>query len=170
MYTGQSDNRFSSSYTSDAMSEEEAIKYAIKMGISDSLRGIGQIFGNITGNDDLLEKLKKKDEKLKKIFENPNYGDDVFKYYLGASVVGDPVGYLGVGGWAKKVKTLSQAMAYGAGLGGAYGGIAYVGEGENRAFNALVGTTAGGVIGLGGAGITRGIQKAMEKILHLLKL
>ena len=35
MYTGQSDNRFSSSYTSDAMSEDEAKKYAMKMGITD---------------------------------------------------------------------------------------------------------------------------------------
>jgi hypothetical protein len=163
MYTGQSDNRFSSSYTSDAMSEEEAKKYAIKMGITDSLRGIQQMYGNITGNDDLLEKLKKKDEKLKKIFENPNYGDDVFKYYLGAAVVGDPVGYIPVAGWLKKSKTLSQSMGYGAGMGFLYGGAAYVGEGESRVFNALSGATVGGVIGLGGAGITRGIQKAMGK-------
>ena len=84
MYTGQSNNSFSSSYTFDAMSEQEAKKYAIKMGITDSLRGIQQMYGNLTGNEDLLEKLKKKDQKLKKIFENPNYGDDVFKYYLGA--------------------------------------------------------------------------------------
>lgn len=45
-------------------------------------------------------------------------------------------------------------------MGGAYGGAAYVGEGENRALNTLVGATAGGVLGLGGAGILRGIQKA----------
>ncbi len=163
MYTGQSDNRFSSSYTSDAMSEDEAKKYAMKMGITDSLRGIQQMYGNLTGNDDLLEELKKKDKKLKQIFENPNYGDEVFKYYLGAAVVGDPVGYVPIFGWAKKAKTLSQSMAYGAGMGSAYGGLAYVGEGESRAFNALAGATAGGVLGLGGAGIVRGIQKAMGK-------
>ena len=142
------------------MSEEEAKKYAMKMGMSDSLRGIQQMFGNITGNEDLLEKLKKKDQRLKKIFENPNYGDEVFKYYLGAAVVADPIGYIPILGWGKKVKTLSQAATYGAGMGGAYGGAAYVGEGENRALNTLVGATAGGVLGLGGAGILRGIQKA----------
>ena len=163
MYTGQSNNSFSSSYTFDAMSEKEAKKYAIKMGITDSLRGIQQMYGNLTGNEDLLEKLKKKDQKLKKIFENPNYGDDVFKYYLGAAVVGDPIGYIPIAGWAKKAKTLSQTMAYGAGLGGVYGGVAYVGEGESRSFNALAAATAGGVLGLGAAGVVRGIQKAMGK-------
>ena len=47
MITYGSSDRFNSSYTSDAMSEEEAKKYAMKMGITDSLRGIQQIFSNI---------------------------------------------------------------------------------------------------------------------------
>jgi uncharacterized coiled-coil protein SlyX len=161
MITYGSSDRFNSSYTSDAMSEEEAKKYAMKMGITDSLRGIQQIFSNITGDEDALEKLKKKDKKLKQIFENKEYGDELLKYYLGAAVVGDPVGYIPVLGWLGKAKKLSQATAYGAGLGGAYSALGYVGEGESRAFNAIAGASIGGVLGLGGAGIVRGIQKAM---------
>lgn len=161
MITYGNSSRFNSSYTSDAMSEEEAKKYAIKMGITDSFRGIQQIFSNITGDEDALEKLKKKDNKLKKIFENKDYGDEVLKYYLGAAIVGDPVGYIPILGWLGKAKKLSQATAYGAGLGGAYSALGYVGEGESRAFNAIAGGTIGGVLGIGGAGIVRGIQKAM---------
>ena len=163
MITYGNSSRFNSSYTSDAMSEEEAKKYAIKMGITDSLRGIQQMYGNLTGNDELLEELKKKDKKLKKIFENPNYGDEVFKYYLGAAVVGDPVGYVPIFGWAKKAKTLSNSTFYGTGMGGAYGAMAYVGEGESRAFNTITAATVGGLLGLGGGRIARGIQKAMRK-------
>jgi len=133
MITYGNSSRFNSSYTSDAMSEEEAKKYAIKMGITDSLRGIQQMYGNLTGNDELLEKLKKKDKKLKKIFENPNYGDEVFKYYLGAAVVGDPVGYVPIFGWAKKAKTLSNSTFYGMGMGGAYTTV--VGSSESLYWN-----------------------------------
>ena len=44
---------------------------------------------------------------------------------------------------------LSDAAKYGAGLGGAYAGMSYVGEGESRLLNAATGVTAGGVLGLG---------------------
>ena len=35
------------------ISQKEAISYAARMGASDSMRGIKQIFGNLTGNEDL---------------------------------------------------------------------------------------------------------------------
>jgi len=150
-------------YEADTMSANDAKKYALKMGITDSLRGIQQIYGNITNNEELLEKLKEKDSKLKNIFENKTYGDEAKKYYYGAAILGDPVGYVPILGVAKKAKTLSQATTYGAGLGSAYSALAYVGEGESRGFNAVAGATVGGVLGLGGTAIVRGIQKAMKQ-------
>ena len=44
---------------SSNLSEKEALKYALEMGFTDSFRGIQQMYGNITGSDDLLEKLEK---------------------------------------------------------------------------------------------------------------
>ena len=145
------------------LSEAEALKYVVKKGMMDSIDGLRQIYGQITSDDELLEKLKTEDEKLKKIFDNKEYGTKAFSSYLGSAVVADPIGYIPILGWAKKAKTLSKATAYGAGMGALYGSIGYVGEGESRAFNAVAGSTFGGVLGLGGAGIVRGIQKAMGK-------
>ena len=49
---------------------DDALRYAMKMGMSDSVRGIQQMYGNIANDDELLESLKSKDEKLKRILEH----------------------------------------------------------------------------------------------------
>jgi hypothetical protein len=148
-----------------SLSREEALKYAMKSGAMDSVRGIKQMFGKLTGNEDLLEELKKKNKKLKELMEHPEYGDEVTAAYLGSSIALDPVGYIPLVGWAKKAKTLSQATKYGAGYGGAFSSLAYVDEeaGESRAFNLAAGTTLGGTLGLGGGLIGRAISKRFNK-------
>ena len=111
----------------------DALRYAMKMGMSDSMRGIKQMYGNISNNEELLESLKSKDEKLKRILEHPKYGSDALKYYLGSAVALDPIGWIPFVGWGKKADTLGKATRYGAGMGAAYSGMSYVGEGESRA-------------------------------------
>ena len=86
---------------SSVMSEDEAIQYALKMGFTDSWRGIQQMYGQITGSDDLLEKLSAKNKKLEEIFKNPEYGDKAFGFYLGGAF-GDPIGFVPFLGWGKK--------------------------------------------------------------------
>ena len=147
------------------LNREEALKYAMKSGAMDSVRGIKQIYGNLTGNEDLLEELKKKNKKLKDLMEHPEYGDDITAAYFGSAIALDPVGYIPFLGWAKKAKTLSQATKYGAAYGGAYSALGYVDEeeGGSRAFNAVAGTTLGGTLGLGGGLIGRAISKRYNK-------
>ena len=48
---------------------EASLKYAMQMGMTDSIRGIKQMYGNISNNEELLESLKSKDEKLKRILQ-----------------------------------------------------------------------------------------------------
>lgn len=145
------------------MSEKEAIAYAQEMGASDSIRGLKQIYGNITNQTDLLEALEKKDKKLKTIFKNPEFGNKAFQNYLGYAVVADPVGYIPLIGWAKKSKSLFDATKYGVGMGGAYGAMAYVGEGESRALNSTVGATAGGLLGLGSGALLNKVNKSLNQ-------
>jgi len=64
---------------------------------------------------------------------------------------------------SKKAKTLADATKYGAGMGAAYGTMAYVGEGESRALNAVAGATAGGLLGLGGGAVANAVGKALGK-------
>ena len=148
---------------SKALSEQQAVKYAMKMGMSDSSRGLQQIYAKLTKKSSLLDTLKDKDKKLKDIFENPEYGDKAFQSYLGSAIALDPVGWIPLAGWIKKSKSLSDAAKYGAGLGGAYAGMSYVGEGESRLLNAATGVTAGGVLGLGGAAVARSITKSLGR-------
>ena len=122
-----------------AMSFKQARKYAMKMGMTDSTRGLQQMYANLTNKSSLLETLKKKDEKLKSIFENPDYGDKAFQAYLGSAIALDPIGWIPLVGWAKKSKSLTDAAKYGAGMGGAYSALSYVGEGESRLLNAATG-------------------------------
>jgi DNA-binding ferritin-like protein (Dps family) len=130
-----------------AMSEEEAIQYALKMGFTDSWRGIQQIYGEITNSDDLLEKLSAKDKKLDEIFKNPEYGDKAMGFYLGAAIGGDPIGYVPFLGWGKKINGIGKATAFGTGMGAFQSGIAYQSEGMDRGERALTGATIGGIIG-----------------------
>ena len=146
-----------------AMSFKQARKYAMKMGMTDSTRGLQQMYANLTNKSSLLETLKKKDEKLKRIFENPDYGDKAFQAYLGSAIALDPVGWIPLAGWAKKSKSLTDAAKYGAGMGGAYSALSYVGEGESRLLNAATGVTAGGVLGLGGGAIARAVTKSLGR-------
>jgi len=146
-----------------AMSFKQARKYAMKMGMTDSTRGLQQMYANLTNKSSLLETLKKKDEKLKRIFENPEYGDKAFQAYLGSAIALDPVGWIPLAGWAKKSKSLTDAAKYGAGMGGAYSALSYVGEGESRLLNAATGVTAGGVLGLGGGAIARAVTKSLGR-------
>ena len=142
---------------------KEAMGYAIKQGALDSINGIQQIYGQLTGKGSLLDKLKEDNKKLKEIFENKEYGDDAYKAYLASAMVLDPVGWIPLAGWATKSKRLGDAAVYGAGLGGAYSALGYVGEGESRALNTVAGAGAGGVLGTGGALIARNVAKAFGK-------
>ena len=83
---GSVQSSFSDNYSSsfDINNRKDDIAYAAKMGASDSARGISQIFGNITGNENLLKELKKRDEKLRIILDNPEYGSQAFQAYLGS--------------------------------------------------------------------------------------
>ena len=47
----------SKSFNSDYISQEEALKYAAARGADDSIRGIQQMYGKITNDEELLEKL-----------------------------------------------------------------------------------------------------------------
>ena len=142
---------------------DDALRYAMKMGMSDSMRGIQQMYGNIANDEELLESLKSKDEKLKRILEHPKYGSDALKYYLGSAVALDPVGWIPFVGWGKKADTLGKATRYGAGMGGAYGGMAYVGEGESRLYNTVASATLGGTLGYGAAKVGKAVSKYLGK-------
>ena len=137
--------------TQSIKGRDDALRYAMQMGMSDSMRGIKQMYGNISNNEELLESLKSKDEKLKRILEHPKYGSDALKYYLGSAVALDPIGWIPFVGWGKKADTLGKATRYGGGLGGLYGGMSYVGEGESRLYNAIAAATLGGTLGYGAA-------------------
>ena len=142
---------------------EASLKYAMQMGMTDSIRGIKQMYGNISNNEELLESLKSKDEKLKRILEHPRYGSDALKYYLGSAVALDPIGWIPFVGWGKKVDTLGKATRYGVGMGAAYSGMSYVGEGESRLLNTVTGATLGGTLGFGAAKIGKAVSKAFGK-------
>ena len=162
---GSIQSNFSDNYSSsfDINNRKDDIAYAAKMGASDSARGISQIFGNITGNENLLEELKKRDEKLKIILNNPEYGSQAFQAYLGSAIALDPIGWIPVAGWAKKSKSLADATKYGVGLGAMYGATSYVGEGQSRALNSVTGATTGGLLGLGAGAITNKISQKLGK-------
>ena len=144
---------------SSNLSEKEALKYALEMGFTDSFRGIQQMYGNITGSDDLLEKLKEKDTLLKEIFENEDYGAKAFGFYL-ASSIADPVGLIPFLGWGKKIDGIGKATAFGVGAGAYQSGVMYQSEGMDRGQSALTGATLGGILGLGSAGLIQAIGKA----------
>lgn len=91
----------SKSFNSDYISQEEALKYAAARGADDSIRGIQQIYGKITNNEELLEKLKEKDEKLKTIFDNQEYGGKALAAYMGTTMFLDPVSWVPILGWGK---------------------------------------------------------------------
>ena len=161
------------------MTEEEALEYATGMGMSDSARGIGQIFAKATGWDNLDEKLKEKDKKLHAVFQNEEFGGKAFAAFLGSAVVLDPVSYVPVVGWAKKAKnakTLWEFTKYGAKTGAILGGIGYTSEDipgiitdaeddflKKKIEQVGISTVAGGTLsGVGGL-VAEGVQKLRGK-------
>ena len=164
------------------LDKEEAIKYAVNMGASDSARGIGQLFGKAGeyfGWDGLSEKLKEKDKKLKAILESEEYGKDAMIAFLGSAVVADPVSYVPIVGWlskGKKAKNLMELTKYGAVSGAAVSSLGYTAEDERtllqdkdasllqkRLENTAIGAAAGTVLAGGGGALVDVVQKARGK-------
>ena len=164
------------------LNKEEAMKYSVSMGASDSARGIGQLFGKAGeyfGLDGLSEKLKEKDTKLKAILESEEYGTDAMVAFLTSAVVADPAGYVPIVGWVskgKKAKNLMELTKYGAKSGAVVASLGYTAEdqrsllqGEDagliakRTENALIGSTFGAVLGGGGGKVADVIQQARGK-------
>ena len=97
------------------LSKKEALKYATAMGTSDTIRGIGQLFGEAFGIDELNEYLKEKDKKLSGILSNPEYGTEATVAFLSSGIVADPVSYVPIVGWiakGKKAKNLTDLVKY----------------------------------------------------------
>tara|TARA_R100000781_G_scaffold37648_1_gene26604 strand:+ start:8985 stop:13775 length:4791 start_codon:yes stop_codon:yes gene_type:complete len=142
--------------------EEEAMSYARKMGLSDSLRGITQILGETFNWDETVEDLKKDDRRLQKILDNEEYGTKAMANFIGSAALLDPLNLVPVAGLMAKANKLRHIVTYGAGIGGVYGSLGYVSrdnpglfaENQNRIENAAIGAAAGGVLGgiAGGAG------------------
>jgi len=164
------------------LDKEEAMKYAVSMGASDSARGIGQLFGKAGeyfGWDGLSEKLKEKDKKLKAILESEEYGKDAMIAFLGSAVVADPVSYVPILGWlskGKKAKNLMELTKYGAVSGAAVSSLGYTAEDERtllqdkdasllqkRLENTAIGAAAGTVLAGGGGALVDVVQKARGK-------
>jgi len=164
------------------LDKEEAMKYAVSMGASDSARGIGQLFGKAGeyfGWDGLSEKLKEKDKKLKAILESEEYGKDAMIAFLGSAVVADPVSYVPIVGWlskGKKAKNLMELTKYGAVSGAAVSSLGYTAEDERtllqdkdasllqkRLENTAIGAAAGTVLAGGGGALVDVVQKARGK-------
>ena len=164
------------------LDKEEAMKYAVSMGASDSARGIGQLFGKAGeyfGWEGLSEKLKEKDKKLKAILESEEYGKDAMIAFLGSAVVADPVSYVPIVGWlskGKKAKNLMELTKYGAVSGAAVSSLGYTAEDERtllqdkdasllqkRLENTAIGAAAGTVLAGGGGALVDVVQKARGK-------
>ena len=101
----------------DYMSQKEALSYAAMRGFDDSMRGIQQMYGQVTNNEELLEALKQKNDKLVKIFDNEEYGGKAQAAWMGTMMFADPVGMVPYLGWAYKAKKMQKGVSYGASLG-----------------------------------------------------
>ena len=156
------------------LSKAEALKYAAKMGASDSFRGIKQFGAKILGMDEATEELKKKDRTLQQILENEEYGSEAMAAFLGSAVIADPLGYVPIAGWVskgKKAKSLWELTKYGGMAGGFHAGMGYVseespgliGEKQSRLENIAIGVTAGSALGALGGAALEGIAKARGK-------
>ena len=156
------------------ISEEEALRYAAARGADDSIRGIQQIYGQITNNEQLLEKLQEKDTKLKAIFDNPQYGSKALAAYMGTTMFLDPVGWVPILGWGRKAKSIQKGVNYGMSLGqsvrrGAVGGagwssVGYYGEDDpTRAEGVLAGAAFGGTLAYGASKVANLYKKATGK-------
>jgi len=164
------------------LNKDEAIDYATSMGVSDSLRGIAQLFGkggDFFGWDALTNSLKKKDKKLQAILEHPEYGKDANIAFLTSAIAADPVSYIPIAGWiskGKKAKNLKDLAIYGGSTGAIVSSLGYTPEDketllldedasliERRLENAGIGLIAGGILGPAIGKSVDVIQKARGK-------
>ena len=153
------------------LSKSEALKYAAKMGASDSLRGLQQIGAKFFGADEAVERLKEQDKKLQAILNNKTYGTAATGTFLSSAVIADPVGWIPILGTAKKAKNIYQLAKYGGMAGGFHSGIGYVsedapgliGEKQSRLENTLIGVGAGVTLGTLSGGVVNAIAKARGK-------
>ena len=161
------------------MDKKEAMEYAAKMGMSDTARGIGQAFSSAVGWDEASDWLKSKDDTLRAIFENEEYGQEAMVNFLGTAVVADPVSYVPILGWVskgKKAKNLWDVTKYGAMSAGIVSGASYVPEDlpglfvdadasqiTKRLENVGLGVAAGGALTGAGAKIIDKVQIARGK-------
>jgi GH24 family phage-related lysozyme (muramidase) len=153
------------------LSKSEALKYAAKMGASDSLRGLQQIGAKFFGADEAVERLKEQDKKLQAILNNKTYGTAATGTFLSSAVIADPVGWIPILGTAKKAKNIYQLAKYGGMAGGFHSGIGYVsedapgllGEKQSRLENTLIGVGAGGALGTLSGGVVNAIAKSRGK-------
>ena len=160
----------------------EALDYAVKMGASDTARGVAQLFGKggeYFGVDGLTNKLKEKDNKLRAIFDSEEYGNEALVTFLSAAIVADPVTYVPIVGWlskGKKAKNLWDITKYGTISAGAVAGLGYTPEDspmifseadapfiQKRAENVGIGSATGGTLTAFGGKIIDKIQIARGK-------
>ena len=157
----------------DYMSQREALAYASKRGFDDSMRGIQQMYGQVTNNEELLEALKKKNDKLVKIFDNEEYGGKAQAAWMGTMMFADPVGMVPYLGWAYKAKKMQKGVSYGAslgqnvrasaGIGAAFSGVGYLGEDDmTRGEAVLVGGAMGGALGYGIGKVSNAFNKSLS--------
>ena len=143
------------------MTKGDAIKYATKMGASDSLRGLSQMGSSLFGFDGATEELKRSDQKLQRILDHEEWGGAAMGAFLTSAIIADPIGYIPIIGWGKKAKTVKDLAKYGAMAGGTHAGMSYVsedqpgllGEKQSRLENIVLGTGFGSTLGIiGGKG------------------
>tara|TARA_R110000751_G_scaffold78464_1_gene158265 strand:- start:439 stop:4875 length:4437 start_codon:yes stop_codon:yes gene_type:complete len=157
----------------DYMSQKEALSYASMRGFDDSMRGIQQMYGQVTNNEELLEALKQKNDKLVKIFDNEEYGGKAQAAWMGTMMFADPVGMVPYLGWAYKAKKMQKGVSYGAslgqnvrasaGIGAAFSGVGYLGEDDmTRGEAVLVGGAVGGALGFGIGKATNAFNKSLS--------
>jgi len=157
----------------DYMSQKEALSYAAMRGFDDSMRGIQQMYGQVTNNEELLEALKQKNDKLVKIFDNEEYGGKAQAAWMGTMMFADPVGMVPYLGWAYKAKKMQKGVSYGAslgqnvrasaGIGAAFSGVGYLGEDDmTRGEAVLVGGAVGGALGFGIGKATNAFNKSLS--------
>lgn len=113
------------------MEEKEAVTYAVQMGATDTVRGIGQLFAKGLSIESLDDKLKTDYKKLETIFQDPEYGKQAFTAFLTSAISLDPVSYAPIFGWMKKAKladTLWSTTKYAGKTTAVVGGLGYTAE------------------------------------------
>ena len=141
---------------SQDMSRGDALWYAGRLGVGDTVRGVGQLTGVYEGEEH--------QRKLHELMNHPEWGTEVKAAYFGGLFL-DPVGWVLP---AAKARNAWKMFKYGLGTGAVAGGLGYVdpeaqslvGKGKlGRLEQAGLGMAAGGVLA---PAIGRGIPKLAE--------